>query len=201
MKRIVLAGLAGAIVYFVWQMAAWMFIPIHGPTVAQLPDEGAVRDVLVGQNLETKVYVAPWFEPEDMGNPESESMKNHESGPLFSIYYHKGGDAPMSPKILITGFITDFLAAGIVAMLLCCAVSGCMCQSYWSRVGFVMCFGIFLALTGHVSYYNWMKFPMDYTAMFVVDAIVGWFLAGLAIAAIVKNSGGGANGNAENASA
>ena len=46
--------------------------------------------------------------------------------------------------------------------------------------------GIFVALVGHASYWNWMRFPTDYTIAFIVDVIVGWTLAGLAIAAIVR---------------
>jgi hypothetical protein len=45
--------------------------------------------------------------------------------------------------------------------------------------------GIFTALIGHVSYWNWMNFPLDYTVAFVIDNVVGWTLAGLVIAAIV----------------
>ncbi|MEM7313055.1 MAG: DUF2760 domain-containing protein [Planctomycetota bacterium] len=43
-----------------------------------------------------------------------------------------------------------------------------------------------MAIIGHVSYWNWMPFPLDYTLAFVADVVIGWFLAGLAIAALVK---------------
>ncbi|QEG38275.1 hypothetical protein [Roseimaritima ulvae] len=186
MKRIVLAGLAGAVVYFVWQMLTWMLLPIHGPTVGPLPDEAPVRDLLVEQKVETGVYIVPYGSEEAMMDPESEYMKRHTDGPIFSIYYQQHGAQPMAMSVLAIGFLTDFLAASIVATLLCCAVGGCCCKSYLQRVGFVTAFGFFLALTGHVSYFNWMHFPADYTAMFVLDVIVGWLLAGLVIAAIIK---------------
>lgn len=186
MKRIVLAGLAGAVVYFVWQMLAWMLLPIHGPTVGPLPNEDPVRDLLVQQNLETGVYIVPYGDEAALMDPESEYMKRHAAGPILAIYYQQQGAPPMPMSVLAIGFLTDFLAASIVATLLCCAVGGCCCKTYLQRVGFVSAFGVFLALTGHVAYFNWMHFPADYTAMFVLDVIVGWFLAGLAIAAIIK---------------
>ncbi len=190
MTRIILSALAGAVVYFVWQMLTWMLIPIHGPTISALPNEVAVRDALVEQNIDSGVYIVPFGNSdEDMMDPESEFMKRHKAGPIFAIYYHKEGLEPMSMSVLGIGFLTDFLGATIAASLLCCAVGGCCCRTYQQRVGFVTALGVFLALMGHVAYYNWMHFHPYYTAMFVVDVMIGWFLAGLVIAAIIKPKG------------
>ncbi len=186
MTRIVLAALSGAVIYYVWQMMAWMVLPIHGPTVSGLPNEDPVRDLLVEQNVETGVYIVPYGTEEAMADPESEFMKRHAAGPIFSVYFHKDGLAPMAPSVMVGGFLLDFLGAAIAAAMLSCAVGGCCCRSYVQRVGFVAALGVFLALMGHVAYYNWMHFPADYTAMFALDVIVGWLLAGLAIAAIIK---------------
>ena len=103
----------------------------------------------------------------------------------MTIYYQREGMTPMGPKVLLMGFVIDFAAALLVAMLLTCAASGC-CQGYAYRVGFVVGMGIFTALIGHFSYWNWMNFPTDYTIAFVIDNVVGWTLAGLVIAAIIK---------------
>lgn len=186
MKQVIIAAVGGAVVYFFWQMLAWMVLPIHGPTVKGLPEEDVVRDALVNQDIDSGVYIVPFGTGEDMSNPDSEFMKHHKKGPIFSIYYHKGGKEPMSMSVLGIGFLTDLLGALIASIMLWCCVSGSRCCTYMHRVGFVTGFGVFLALMGHVSYYNWMNFEGFYTLMFVVDAIVGWFLAGLIIAAFVK---------------
>lgn len=186
MKQILIGGLAGAIVYFVWGMLAWMLLPLHGPTIGGLPNEAEVTSTLKGAGLETGVYVIPWSDNEaDWSDPESEFMRNHQSGPLYSIYYHQSGAEPMSSGVMIGGFVIDLLAAMLAACLLSGAVSGC-CRSYWQRVGFVAGLGIFVALVGHASYWNWMSFPTDYTIAFVVDVVAGWTLAGLVIAAFVR---------------
>jgi hypothetical protein len=119
-----------------------------------------------------------------MGDPESAFSKNHLAGPIYSIFYRKEGGPAMGAKVLLSGFLIDLLAAGIAACLLS-SVGGCGC-SYWCRVGFVMGLGVFVALVGHVSYWNWMSFPLDYTIAFVIDNVVGWTLAGLAIAAVIR---------------
>ena len=167
-------------------MLAWMVIPLHGPTVNGLPNEEAIRQAMVAQDLQTGLYSVPFGTDEEMMDPNSDFVKRHQEGPVFSIFYNRGGFEPMPPLTMAIGFTTDLAATFIVALLLSC--TGNCCSSYWRRVGFVSAFGIFLALTAHVAYFNWMRFPADFTMMFIVDAIVGWFLAGLPIAAIVRPS-------------
>jgi hypothetical protein len=188
MRQILLAGLLGGIVYFVWGMLAWMVLPIHTPTLHGLPDESAVRDALTAQQLETGVYMVPWSDDEaDWSNSESEWFQRHKSGPLLSIYYTREGSEPMGPEVILGGFVIDLLAAMLAAALLSCAVkAGSCCAGYWPRVGFVAGLGVFEALVGDTAYWNWMHFPVDYTIAMVVDGGIGWTLVGLVVAAIVK---------------
>ena len=93
MKRIVLAALLGAVVYFIWQMLTWMVIPLHGPTVSGLPDESAVRDLLMEQSLDAGVYLVPYGTDEQMMDPDSEFAERHREGPLFAIFYVRCGIA------------------------------------------------------------------------------------------------------------
>ena len=172
--------------YFIWGMAVWMVIPLHTPTLSGLPNEGAVTSALKNQDLDTGVYVVPWSDnSDDWSNPESEWMKNHLSGPLYSIYYQKQGGKPMGAAVMFGGFVIDLLAAGLAAGLLSCATGGCF-RSYLSRVGFVTGLGVWVALVGHASYWNWMHFPTDYTIAFIIDCVLGWALTGVVIAAIVR---------------
>ncbi len=185
MTRIIIAGVLGAIVYYIWGMLVWMVIPLHTPTMARLADEVIVTDALKEQNLETGVYVYPWSDnPDDMKNAESDFMKNHHAGPIYSIYYQQTGAVPMDARVLTGGFVIDLLAAMLAACLLS-SVSIDAGRSYARRVGFVIGLGIFVALIGHATYWNWMYFPTDYTIAFMIDVVIGWTLAGLVIAAIV----------------
>lgn len=184
MKRIILAALLGALVYYIWQMLGWLAFPLHGPTVHALPNEDSVRDALIAQDLQTGLYVVPFGTNEDMANKESEFYKRHEAGPNVNIFYNQHGHTPMPPSMMAIGFATDFAAAAIVALLLSCV--GSCCAGFWKRVGFVTAFGVFLALTAHVAFWNWMRFPTDFVVAFIIDAVVGWFLAGIPIAAIIR---------------
>jgi hypothetical protein len=46
--------------------------------------------------------------------------------------------------------------------------------------------GLFGFLSILVSYWNWYGFPTDFTIGAVLDEVIGWFLAGLVLAAIVR---------------
>lgn len=186
MVRIVIGSVLGAVVYFAWGMAAWMFLPLHMATIAGLPDEDVVTQALKDQNLKTGVYAVPWSDnEEDWGDRESAWWKKHQSGPLYSIYYESGGENPMEPRLMAQGFAIDLLATLLAACLLWGAAGGC-CNSYLRRVGFVLGLGIFVALIGHASYWNWMHFPTDYTVAFIIDVVAGWMLTGFVLAAIVR---------------
>ena len=58
--------------------------------------------------------------------------------------------------------------------------------SYWTRVALVTVLGLFALVTVVVPYWNWYSFPADFVASEAIEHVAGWFLAGLAMAAIVR---------------
>lgn len=185
MSRIILAGLVGAVIYFVWGLAAWMVLPVHSNSIGGLPDQDAIATALQGQDLQTGVFVIPWSDvASDWQDPASEFVQKHQAGPLATIYYTPVGSEPMPASMMVGGFVIDLLAALLAACLLSATLASQ--PSYVRRVGFVVGLGMIVALVAHAGYWNWMRFPLDYTVAFVVDVVVGWALAGLAIAAIMR---------------
>lgn len=187
MARYALATVAGALIYYVWGMLAWTVLPIHGPTVQAFPNEQEVIESFRGQNLESGVYIAPF--DDGSSAPDSAFNKNHNAGPILTVYLRKEGAQPMAPSMLLGGLVIALLAAAVAVCLL--SSLGSCGNSYWCRVGFVAGLGLFVAIVGHLSYWNWMYYPLGYTVAFVIDVLVGWTLAGLAIAALVKPSSAG----------
>jgi hypothetical protein len=58
--------------------------------------------------------------------------------------------------------------------------------SYLARVLAATCFGLFAWLAISISYWNWYRFDPKFTLSEGIEQTVGWFLAGLVMAAIVK---------------
>lgn len=53
--------------------------------------------------------------------------------------------------------------------------------------------GLFVWITISIPYWNWYRFPADFTLAQGIDEIIGWFLGGMAIAWIVKTRESDAN--------
>ena len=46
--------------------------------------------------------------------------------------------------------------------------------------------GFLIGFLGEMPYWNWWGFSFGYVVVEIADAVIGWFLAGLAIAAVAK---------------
>ncbi len=59
-------------------------------------------------------------------------------------------------------------------------------SGYVGRVVVVTLMGVFGFVSINISYWNWYGFPTDFTVGAALDEIIGWFLGGLVLAAIVR---------------
>jgi len=99
--------------------------------------------------------------------------------PYAFVVYQPGGNPvnqSMTPH-LVTQWITDTLAALVVAWVLALGALG-----FGRRVLVAGALGLFSALTISLPHWNWYRFPLDFTAGTLVGQVVGWTLAGAAIA-------------------
>ncbi len=108
-------------------------------------------------------------------------LEKVKQGPVGVLIVRPSGGEAMSPRQLGTELATNVVSALLAAILLTSVRSG-----YWGRVLFVTLLGVFGFLTISVPYWNWYGFPADFTVAESIDQVVGWFLAGLVLAAIVR---------------
>lgn len=189
-KRIILGAVVGGSVLFIWSAIAWMALPLHTPTLKEVPNEDELRAVVKKNVTEPGFYVVPgWGHTAGMSKEQQDATmrvweQKYRDGPrMIGVLLPQGGD-PMMSKTFVKGFVLDVLAALFAAWLLSKAVTGL--TSYGARVQFVGITGLFAGMATHLSYWNWMNFPTDYTVAFMADTVIGWTLVGLVIAAIVK---------------
>ena len=187
--RILLGGVLGAVVLFVWGFLYWVVLSGMLLPYNHMTDEGAVMDVLRENLPETGVY---WF-PMPQHDPDADEAEqeaameafeaSHREGPLGAVIYHADGGEPMPPSLLVKGFVIDFVSALLASILLCCA---CGRRGYAARAAFVFGLGLFAAVSVHLIAWNFMLNPMGFTLLKIGDTTIGWLLAGLVIAAVVK---------------
>ena len=87
----------------------------------------------------------------------------------------------MEPTQFVVELLADILAAGVAAFVLA-GLGGPLL----ARAGTVGLLGVFEWADLSVSYWNWYKFPTVYTGAALVEQVVGWTLAGLAMALILR---------------
>jgi len=184
MGRVVLSGLLAGVVVFFWGAVAHMHLPLGTMGIRQIPDEDGMLATIRGSIKTPGLYFFPGM---NFSNPTSQSeyqthLEKIKQGPTGILVVHtiEGGE-PMTPRQLGTELATNVVSALIAAWLLTKVVSG-----YAGRVLFVTLLGVFGFLIVNVPHWNWYGFPTDFTAAQAIEHIVGWFLAGLVLAAIVR---------------
>ena len=180
-----IATLAGAATIFVWGGISHMVL-LKGIGFTRMSNEERIVATLHTSLPGEGLYFFPSIDLR--GNPTGEEKAAWETrfraGPTGMIVYHAGGDAPVSPKKISVQFVSDVVAAGILAYLLSLAIA-----SYWKRVGFSALLGIFGLFAISSIYWNWYGFPNAFFLAQGVDMIVGWALAGAVIAKLIPPVG------------
>jgi hypothetical protein len=183
MGRRLLAAIAGGIVVFVWSAASHMALGLGTAGIRSIPNEERVAQAIRGVVTEPGLYFFPGFDPSRKMTPEEEKAwtERYRRGPSGILVVEPGGREPMEPTQLVIELLADILAAGVAAFILA-GLGG----PFLARAGAVGLLGVFEWADVNVSYWNWYKFPTVYTGAALVEQVVGWTLAGLAMALILR---------------
>lgn len=184
MKKIIIAGIIGGIVITLWGFIAWMGLNFHQDTMKTCPEDEIISHIFVNSLKDEGVYVIPAMPDAQTEDAQKIWQEKIKSGPIATIFFRPTGGDPSMTKNIIVGTIFNIIAAMLAAWIL--SRSTASKQSYFTRVSFVGVLSIFAAITIHLSNWNWMYFPLKYTTAMSADLIIGWLLAGLVIAAIIK---------------
>jgi hypothetical protein len=178
--RVLIAGLLGGVVFFIWGAVAHMALPIGemgmGVATAEDPVIAALRDNLPGEG----VYVVPGLAPEKMSDEAavkaySEKAKNNPNA--FIVYQPQGRDGMQMGPQLGTQAFTDIFSAIIVAWVLSVGP-----LAFGKRVLASGMLGLFSWLTVSAPWWNWYRFTDAFTLGSLLEQVIGWLVAGAAIA-------------------
>ena len=167
------AAIICAVVLFAWGAVSWMILPWHQMVTNEFTDEAEVAEVIKENAPKAGVYYLP-FAHRDQKAGETAAFVNA---------LPQGYDPGMI-KQLVTQFIGDLISALIVI----CLLSQTAGLGYWGRVGFVALVGVAIGFVSHFPYWNWFGFPTPHVVVTVIDSLIAWFLAGLAIAKLVAKN-------------
>lgn len=180
--KLLLASLAGAAILFVWGFLFWGMADGFGSR-APIPNEDAITTVLRESITESGVYRYPGMDQSIEGWEERYETQLQQ-GPIYTVSYHAGGAEPMNVGLMITGFVQWFIAAFILCLILNMAIGSL--ATYGRRLAFIFLAGLFASLTICPTEAIWMYDSWNLAFMNILYYTVGWLLAGLAIAKMVK---------------
>ena len=185
MARIIIAAIVGGLIVFCWSFVSHMMTPIGemGMHHDKLPGETSLRSAMTEHLPESGLYFIPGKDPLLEGDPArqwEEAMERMESGPVVLMAVRKDGSSGMAKELVFEG-LANISCALVAALILWCIPCAFVC-----RVLVVVALGLFSWMSIDVSHVIWYGFPVEYAAGQLIDHLVGWLLAGLVIAAIVK---------------
>lgn len=186
MKKLILGGLLGGLIVFVWGMVSWMVLPWHNLSMRKFTDESAVEKVLTANAPHGGLYVLPNgcagtenLSPDQKKAAMKVSFEKMEKGPSAFVVFRPNGTGKMFIN-MAKGIALQMLLALMMTSLLLKAKP----EHYSCRLGLVVMIALTAGLMCHVPNWIWWKFPTKYVAVEIADLVVSWFLAGLVLAKI-----------------
>jgi hypothetical protein len=183
--RTLIAGIVGGVVLFVWGSVAHVALPLGEVGFSPLPNEDAVLEAMRANITQPGLYFLPWLGPEQRTNAAAMQAwaEKAKRGPVAFIVYQAQSEGEISPAQLGVEFGSNLLVGLIAAMVL-----GGMSGGVGSRALMAGLIGLMASLDTFISFWNWYKFPTDYSLAQGFVQVVGFLLMGAAIAAIAKKS-------------
>jgi hypothetical protein len=183
MGRILVGGVVAGIVIFFWGFVAHMLLPLGELGLKSLPADDDLAAAIKRDVPEPGLYFLPGVDRSKAQS--SEEMEAHmakvSKGPYgFMVLYPNGRDISLANRLPIefgTNVVCALLAAILVSQLR---------PGFFIRVACVTLVGILASVLTLVPYWNWYGFPTDFTIAQIGENTVGWLLAGIVLALIVR---------------
>lgn len=180
--RVLVAGLIGGIVLFFWGFLAHMVLPIGemGFRVASGQD-AAIAAVQATATAGEGVYLLPGMAPETWRDPAARAAftEKYRASPFAFVVYQPDGNAAnsdMAPN-LAKQFVSVTLVALLTAWLMALAPF-----PFARRVLIAAVVGLASWLAVSVPFWNWYRFPLDFTLGTLLDVGLGLVVASLPMA-------------------
>jgi len=185
--RILIAGILGGIVMFIWSFVAHELLPLGEAGIREIPNEQAVLSAMQSNIGEKSgLYIFPGLGVGENATREqkNEAMKTviekYKTNPSGLLVYHPPG------RVFAMGSLLgiEFAKEAVVAILAVFLLAQTTIASFAGRVGFIFIVGILAAITTNVSYWNWYGFPCTYIVSYMSIEVIGFICVGI-VAALV----------------
>lgn len=187
MGKVIFGGIVGGIIAFIWSFVSWAVLPWHDWTFQSFRNEEFVSWVIKENVKKDGVYVIPHMGDDEAAFTPKEMKEKYEGekpveGPFVYAQIKRKGVDFSNPKHYIFGFLTQFIGATLISILLLKATEA----GYGCRLFFVTLVGLIVGVLGHIPNWNWLGGGNLFLLITLADLVITWFLAGLVMAAIIR---------------
>jgi hypothetical protein len=181
MAKILFGGIVGGIVVFLWGFVSHVFFALDEYGIKDLPNEEGLAAAFKADVPGPGLYSVPGRGMSTAPAPEKVDayMAKVANGPYaFIVVYPRGRNVSLG-RMLPIEFGTNVVCAVLAAILV-----SQLRPDFVVRVACVTLVGLMGALMTLVPNWNWYGFPIEFTGAQTISHVVGWFLAGIVLAAI-----------------
>jgi hypothetical protein len=171
----------GGIVMFLWGAVAHMALGLGNVGMHQPVAEDTVLAALhPGLGEQPGVYILPSMDPAKFGDKavtDAYAAKSKASPYAWVVYLPQGENLMDMSGQLPRQWASDTLSALALAF-----VMGLAAFSFATRVSIALAAAVFAWLSTMVPYWNWYRFPLNFTLAALIEQVIGWLLAGAVMA-------------------
>jgi len=177
--RVLIAGILGGIVFFIWGAVAHMVLPLgEMGTRAPLDEDAALAAMTTALGSEAGIYYLPYIDSasmKDEAKTAAYATKASANPYAYVVWQPQAtGKSPMDVGPQLTRqAITDLLLGMLLAWVLS-LVAGGLSQ----RTAVAAVTGILVTLASHVPYWNWYRYPSDWLTGQAIEVLAGFIVAG-----------------------
>ncbi len=190
-KKIIVAGLAGAVTLFFWSFVSHEPLDWHDSYHLRFKNEEAVKAVIEKESPEAGIYMLPNPVVEGKSAEEVQALledaeEQRKTGiSLFAAVGIRNGKSMI--ESLGFQFLGSLVCSLIISLLLCCQGQ----KTFLQRILFVEMAALFAFVGFMLPSWNWYSFSGTYMVVNLFDTLLGWGLAGAVIALVFKRSEAG----------
>lgn len=180
-KKLLLGAIIGGVIMFVWGAVSHMLLPFATSALQPFTNEEAVKQAVVANAPRSGVYFLPYLQEGLTEEQQNAAFEKAMQGPVLFVSVRLGRAASFG-SLLVIQFLIDVLAA----LLLTALLLNLRPMTYAQRVLFVVGVALVAGIAIHLPHWNWYNFSTAYTAGEFVGLVIGFALAGLALARIAQ---------------
>lgn len=190
--RIILAAILGTLVVFAWGAVSWIALDLWDDELRDLPQADVLMPEIRGSIDQPGAYVFPPMPvmSDDIDAEEEQRLMDawteaSRQGPTGILLVRPDGVDPGRPSMFVFGLLLEFGGSLLVAVVLATAARAG--HGLAGRVAIGAAVVGFAVISGVLVPSNFMVHPSGWVRAMTGDLAVGWGLATLVIALVVKS--------------